>query len=124
MVYEVRDEVALIRINRPDKLSTCMTMMSRSATLVSARRDEGVRAVVVTGTGKGFCSGVDLQALDSLGTAPIARKRMLTEHVYKVVRAVEDLDKPLICAVNGLAVGAGMDMALMCDIRLAATSAR
>jgi enoyl-CoA hydratase/carnithine racemase len=124
--YQVRDRVGLIRINRPDKLGAfTWPMIDRWAeALIAARQDDGVRAVVLTGTGKGFCTGVDLDEIDAVGTSPIARKRMLTEHVYKVVRAVEELDKPLICAVNGLAVGAGMDMALMCDIRLAAASAR
>ena len=124
--YEVRDQVGVIRINRPDKLGAfTWPMIDRWAdALITARQDEGVRAVVLTGTGKGFCTGVDLEEIDAVGTTPIARKRMLTDRVYKVVRAVEDLDKPLICAVNGLAIGAGMDMALMCDIRLAATSAR
>jgi len=105
LTYEVRDRVGLIRINRPDKLGAFTWPMidTWADALIAARQDGVVRAVVLTGTGKGFCTGVDL---------------------YKVVRAVEDLDKPLICAVNGLAVGAGMDMALMCDIRLAAASAR
>jgi enoyl-CoA hydratase/carnithine racemase len=79
---------------------------------------------VLTGTGRGFCAGVDLDEFLSGGSAPIDRKRVLTDRVHKVARAVEDLDKPLICCVNGLAVGAGMDMALMCDIRLLARSAR
>jgi enoyl-CoA hydratase/carnithine racemase len=80
--------------------------------------------VVLTGTGRGFCTGVDLEAMATVEPTPLARKRVLTDRVHKVVRAVADLDKPLICAVNGLAIGAGMDMALMCDIRLAAESAR
>jgi enoyl-CoA hydratase/carnithine racemase len=56
--------------------------------------------------------------------APLARRRMLTDHVHRVARAVLALDKPLIAAVNGAAVGAGLDMALMCDMRFAASSAR
>jgi enoyl-CoA hydratase/carnithine racemase len=124
--YEVLEGVGLIRLDRPDKLGAfTWTMIDQWAdALVSAQRDDVVRAVVVTGTGRGFCTGVDLDELAAAGRDPIDRKRMLTERVHRVVRASADLDKPLICAVNGLAVGAGMDMTLLCDIRLAAESAR
>jgi len=124
--YEVLEGVGLIRIDRPDKLGAfTWTMIDRWAeALVSAQRDDAVRAVVVIGTGRGFCTGVDLDELAAVGRDPINQKRMLTDRVHRVVRASADLDKPLICAVNGLAVGAGMDMTLLCDIRLAAESAR
>ena len=124
--YEVLEGVGLIRIDRSDKLGAfTWTMIDRWAeALVSAQRDDAVRAVVVTGTGKGFSTGVDLDELAAVGRDPIDQKRMLTDRVHRVVRASADLDKPLICAVNGLAVGAGMDMTLLCDIRLAAESAR
>ncbi|MGW2199647.1 enoyl-CoA hydratase/isomerase family protein [Streptosporangium sp. NPDC001682] len=126
ITYQVLGAVGLIRIDRPARLGAfTWAMIDRWAeALVSARHDDSVRAVVLTGTGKGFCTGVDLDDLASVGEHPIDSKRMLTDRVHKVARAVEDLDKPLICAVNGLAIGAGMDMALMCDIRLAAESAR
>lgn len=126
LVYETRGAVGLIRINRPAQLGAfTWPMLDRWAqALVSARDDEAIRAVVLTGTGRGFCTGVDLEAMADVEPTPLARKRVLTDRVHKVVRAVVDLDKPLICAVNGLAIGAGMDMALMCDIRLAAESAR
>jgi enoyl-CoA hydratase/carnithine racemase len=124
--YEVLEGIGLIRIDRPDKLGAfTWAMIDRWAeALVSAQRDDAVRAVVVTGTGRGFCVGVDLDELAVVGRDPIDQKRMLAERVHRVVRASADLDKPLICAVNGLAVGAGMDMTLLCDIRLAAESAR
>jgi enoyl-CoA hydratase/carnithine racemase len=124
--YQVLDQVGLIRIDRPDKLGAfTWAMIDRwTEALVSAQRDDAVRAVVLTGTGRGFCAGVDLDELAAVGRDPIDHKRMLTDRVHRVVRAAADLDKPLICAVNGLAAGAGMDMALLCDIRLAASSAR
>jgi enoyl-CoA hydratase/carnithine racemase len=125
MIVETRGAVRILRINRPKQLGAFnWAMIDRwSEALVAAREDREVRAVVLTGTGRGFCAGVDLGEFTTAGESPIDRKRVLTDRVYKVARAVEDLDKPLICAVNGLAVGAGMDMALMCDIRLAAESA-
>jgi len=126
LVYETRGAVGLIRLNRPAQLGAfTWPMLERWAqALTSARDDDAIRAVVLTGTGRGFCTGVDLDAMAAIEPTPLARKRVLTDRVHKVVRAVADLDKPLICAVNGLAIGAGMDMALMCDIRLAAESAR
>jgi enoyl-CoA hydratase/carnithine racemase len=126
LVYETRGAIGLIRINRPAKLGAFTWPMLDlwAQALASARDDEAIRVVVLTGTGRGFCVGVDLEAMAAVEPTPLARKRVLTDRVHKVARAVVDLDKPLICAVNGPAVGAGMDMALMCDIRLAAESAR
>jgi enoyl-CoA hydratase/carnithine racemase len=126
LIYTTRGAVGLIMINRPAQLGAfTWAMLDRWAeVLADARDDKTVRAVVLTGTGRGFCTGVDLDEMRSVKPTPLARKRVLTDRVHKVARAVADLDKPLICAVNGLAVGAGMDMALMCDIRLAAQSAR
>src|SRR5581483_5158011 len=97
-----------------------------AAALAGARTDGDVRVVVLTGAGDGFCSGVDLGRYDpgSAEPTPLERKRTLTDRIHRVAYALEDLDKPVIAAVNGVAVGAGMDMALMCDIRLAARSAR
>ena len=125
LVLETRGAVRIIRINRPGSLGAfTWTMIDKwSDALVAAQSDPAVRVVVLTGTGRGFCSGVDLAELAAVGDSPIDRKRMLTQRVYKVVRAVDDLEKPLICAVNGTSVGAGMDMALMCDLRIAAESA-
>ena len=126
LIYETRGAVGLIRINRPAQLGAfTWQMLDRWAeALASARDDEAIRAVVLTGTGRGFCTGVDLDTMAAVDATPLARKRVLTDRVHKVLRAAADLDKPLICAVNGLAIGAGMDMALMCDIRLASESAR
>jgi enoyl-CoA hydratase/carnithine racemase len=95
-----------------------------AAALRSARTDPAVRVVVVTGAGDAFCSGVDLGEFNADATGPLAVKSVLHDRIHRVAYALEDLDKPVIAAVNGIAVGAGMDMALMCDIRLAASSAR
>jgi enoyl-CoA hydratase/carnithine racemase len=124
--YEVREAVGIIRIGRPSKQGAfTWPMVQRwSEALNEARDDDAVRAVVLTGTSTTFCSGVDLDELAGVAPDPIERKRVLTDRVHAVARAVQRLDKPLICGVAGLAIGAGMDMALMCDIRLAAESAR
>lgn len=126
LTYEVNDSIGLIRINRPARRGAfTWDMIERWAdALGEAQRDDQVRVVVLAGTGDSFCTGVDLEELSNIGEGPIDRKRMLTDRVHQVAKAVQDLEKPLICAVNGLAIGAGMDMALMCDIRIAAESAR
>ena len=126
LVYTVEDGIATILLNRPQvKNAFTLTMIDKWAdALRAAAADDGVRVVVVTGAGGAFCSGIDLGVLSSIEPTPLARKRMLTHGVHKVARAVLDLDKPLIAAMSGVAVGAGLDMALMCDLRFAARSAR
>jgi enoyl-CoA hydratase/carnithine racemase len=124
--YDVADGIGTILLNRP-RLKNAFTfeMIDQWAqALRSARTDPAVRVVVVTGAGDAFCSGVDLDEFNAQASAPFALKSALTDRIHRVAYALEDLDKPVIAAVNGTAVGAGMDMALMCDIRLLASSAR
>jgi enoyl-CoA hydratase/carnithine racemase len=124
--YEVDDRVGTILLNRPHKKNAfTLEMIDQwAAVLMAARTDADVRALVLTGAGDGFCSGVDLDAFNQRASSPLQAKRNLTDRIHRVAYALADLDKPMIAAVNGVAVGAGMDMALMCDIRLAARSAR
>jgi enoyl-CoA hydratase/carnithine racemase len=124
--YSVADGVGTILLNRPQAKNafTLEMVEAWAAALRSARTDPDVRVVVVTGAGDAFCSGIDLSVLEAVGDDPLALKSMLTEGVHEVARAVDELSKPVIAAVNGAAVGAGMDMALMCDIRVLAQSAR
>ena len=124
--YAIEDYVATITLNRPHRKNAFTTAMvdAWADALVAASGDEGVRAVVVTGADGAFCSGVDLAEFKGAVRAPAEEKRFLTDHVHRVARAVEALDKPLIAAVDGAAVGAGMDMALMCDYRVGSRTAR
>jgi enoyl-CoA hydratase/carnithine racemase len=124
--YSVDSGVGTILLNRPHAKNAFTLEMIKAwaEALRSARTDPDVRVVVLTGAGDGFCSGIDLSVLEAVGDEPLALKLMLTEGVHEVARAVDDLPKPIICAMNGAAVGAGMDMALMCDIRLLTQSAR
>jgi len=81
--------------------------------------------IVVTGAGRAFCSGADLAEMgERTAQEPARRKAELFERVQRIPLALEDLDKPVIAALNGVATGAGLDLALMCDLRYAARSAR
>lgn len=124
---DVHEAIATITLNRPERLNAfTMEMIDAwAAALGECRVNDAVRAVVVTGAGRAFCSGGDVDMLRELrGAASPARKAELWEHIHRVPLALEDLSKPVIVAVNGPATGAGMDMALMGDIRFAAESAR
>ncbi|OZB03897.1 MAG: enoyl-CoA hydratase [Rhizobiales bacterium 39-66-18] len=93
--------------------------------LQQCRKDPAVKVVLVTGAGSAFCSGGDIVEMgDRLQQEPAQRKDELFEKIQRIPLTLEDLDKPVIAAVNGVATGAGMDLALMCDLRYAAKSAR
>lgn len=121
----IEDGVATITLNRPDSANAfTVDMIDQWAQwLIEARTDSKVRALVLTAAGKHFCAGADFKVLGGAVSA-YERKTRLTEHIHRIPLALEELDKPIIAAVNGAATGAGMDMALMCDMRIAARSAR
>ena len=123
--YTVADGIGTILLNRPHRKNAfTLDMLDAWAdALRSARTDEAVRVVLVTGAGGAFCAGVDLDDFAEI-TTTLDRQAVLQNRVHRVAAAALDLDKPLIAAVDGVAVGAGMDMALACDIRLASTRAR
>ena len=113
--------VLTIMLNRPDVLNAFTAELHRQ--LVGAfkeARDAEVRAVVVTGAGRGFCVGQDL---NEFGEAARDIAGRLREHYHPTIRAVRELEKPVLAAVNGPAAGAGLSFACACDLRLAAESA-
>jgi enoyl-CoA hydratase/carnithine racemase len=124
--YTVADGIGTILLNRPHRKNAfTIEMIDQWARiLVEARTDPDVRVIVLTGAGDAFCSGVDLSSMDGDRPSPLQRKEHLTDHIHRIAYALEDLDKPVVAAINGAAVGAGMDMALMCDMRIIARSAR
>ncbi len=125
--FEISDRIATITLNRPERMNafTFEMIEAWTAALHECRRNDDVRVVIVTGAGKAFCSGGDVVAMgDRLGSPPEKRKNELWELIQRIPLAYEDLDKPVLVAVNGVATGAGMDLALMGDIRYAAESAR
>ncbi len=121
--YERDDAVATITLNRPDVLNALDDAITRALleAVESAAADETVRAVVVTGAGRGFSSGADLASVKP--DVAIDLGRLLRERYHPLILAMRRMPKPVICAVNGAAAGAGMSIALAGDIVLAARSA-
>jgi 2-(1,2-epoxy-1,2-dihydrophenyl)acetyl-CoA isomerase len=119
---EVENGVATITLNRPDSLNALNATMRREllAAFKAVRRDEDVRAVVLTGEGRGFCSGADLRG----GSAEREFRRVMTTEYNPLIQAIRDLPKPVVAAVNGVAAGAGVSLALACDLIWAAEEAR
>ena len=126
LLYEVKDKIATITLNRPDKLNAFTRDMIAgwSGSLAKAQADENVNVVIVTGAGRAFCSGGDVGRMREGEPNALDGKNGLWEGVHHVPKQLEQMDKPVIAMVNGLAVGAGMGMSVMCDIRIAAESAR
>lgn len=124
--YHIKNRVGTILLNRPHRKNAfTIEMIDQWAEIVrEARTDESVGALVLTAAGDAFCSGAELESLAPGEPTPYDRKAFLTEHIHRIAYAMEDLDKPVIAAVNGAAVGAGMDFSLMCDMRFASRSAR
>jgi 2-(1,2-epoxy-1,2-dihydrophenyl)acetyl-CoA isomerase len=119
---DLADGVATVTLNRPESLNSLNAQMRGEllAALKKVGRDEAVRAVVITGAGRGFCSGADLRG----GSTERDFRRVLTDEYNPLITAIRELPKPVIAAVNGVAAGAGASLALACDLVYAADDAR
>jgi enoyl-CoA hydratase/carnithine racemase len=119
--------VGILTLNRPEKLNAFNRDMVQRwrGVLEQVAADINVRVLIVTGAGKGFCAGGDMDDLESFVAADaLTRKNYLWEHVQQIPLLLERIDCPVIAAINGSARGAGLDMALMCDIRVMDAEAR
>jgi 2-(1,2-epoxy-1,2-dihydrophenyl)acetyl-CoA isomerase len=115
-----------LTLNRPEKLNAINSQMHGElrAALERATDEAEIRAVLLTGAGRGFCTGQDLAERDVRpGAAPIDLSVSLGSHYNPLVRRMRALPKPIVCAVNGVAAGAGANLALACDVVIAARSA-
>jgi 2-(1,2-epoxy-1,2-dihydrophenyl)acetyl-CoA isomerase len=120
--------VAIVTLNRPDKLNALNAALNAEllAVMEEVREDDDVRAVVITGAGRGFCSGADLTGGRQRDRSEQSQNERLDElgWVGRQAIAVHRLDKPTIAAVNGVAAGAGMSLALACDVRVGGAATR
>ena len=126
VLVSVEAGVQTITLNRPEKLNALNAEMHGllRAAFERASNETSIRAVVLTGAGRGFCTGQDLAERDvRAGAPPIDLAVSLGSHYNPLVRRMRALPKPIVCAVNGVAAGAGANLALACDLVLAARSA-
>jgi 3-hydroxypropionyl-coenzyme A dehydratase len=121
---EPQGEIALLRINRPEALNAMnidvISELSRTVDIVGA--DEGIKVVIITGTGeKSFCAGADISYMVNID--PITAEKYASS-AQSVLNKIERLEKPVIAAVNGYALGGGCELAMVCDIRIASSNAK
>jgi 2-(1,2-epoxy-1,2-dihydrophenyl)acetyl-CoA isomerase len=122
LLHDQDGGVATITLNRPDALNALNSQMRGEllAAINAARRDDGTRAIVITGAGRAFCAGADLRG----GTAEREFRRVLSSEYNPLIQAIRNLAKPVVASVNGVAAGAGVSLALAADLVVAAEDAR
>ena len=126
ITYSLENQVAWITLNRPDARNAVNDAMREELlqVLTDARTNLDIRAVVITGAGKGFCTGADLSRRGSGPTWPGAAREMLRTRSQRLIRAVWELEKPVLAAVNGVAAGLGAHLAFASDLVIASAEAR
>ena len=141
ILYEVSDRIATITLNRPDKLNAWTAVMEKEvrAAVHEAEADEAVRVIVLTGAGRGFCAGADMSLLSNIAQQGLgdraqdhalrnstngAQRQNVRPDFQKKYSYFPSIDKPIVAAINGPAVGLGFIISLYCDLRFASDSAR
>jgi len=128
LTYDKQDHIATITLNRPESLNALNGTLRKELLEAcnEARSDDDARAVIFTGAGRGFCSGADISGPPPAGAPPPGQDELLDEFrwIGHQARTVYGLDKPTIAAMNGVCAGAGMSLALACDLRVGSENAR
>lgn len=136
LLFEVRDSIATITLNRPEAYNAfseeMITLWIKA--LETVRDSEEISVLIVKGNGNAFCAGGDIKAMqagegfyhskEDITTTGLARKNSLWKKIQRIPLLLEEIDKPVIAQVHGFAMGAGLDMALMCDIRIVGKSTK
>ncbi len=123
IILEIKNQIGYISLNRPEKYNAFNREMALElqACLDECASNEYVRCILITGMGKAFCAGQDLGEVT--GEQPATFDKILVEHYNPIITRIRNLLKPIVCAVNGVAAGAGANIALCCDIVVAHESA-
>jgi 2-(1,2-epoxy-1,2-dihydrophenyl)acetyl-CoA isomerase len=123
ILFEMRNSVGIITLNRPEKFNSFNREMALilQKVLDECATDKNIRCVYLTGNGKAFCAGQDLGELTKENA--LGLDKMISEHYNPIVKRIRNMEKPVVCAVNGVAAGAGANIALCCDIVVASASA-
>ncbi len=126
LLYRIEGNIAILTINRPEAKNAfspeMLTLWRQS--IEEAKADHHVRVIIVTGKGDTFCSGGDIREMAEGKMRSWDMKKFLWEGAHRIIFALEDLDKPIIAVINGAAMGAGLDMAIMCDLRVCSDRAK
>ncbi len=122
ILFEIKGDIAFLALNRPEKLNALNRGMALELQdqLLACDENDAVRSVVLTGTGRAFCSGQDLTELPPDQVPDI--EKSIDEKYNPIIRLLKTIRKPVVCAVNGVAAGAGANIALACDIVVAVSS--
>jgi 2-(1,2-epoxy-1,2-dihydrophenyl)acetyl-CoA isomerase len=127
ILFEIKNGAAWLTLNRPDRLNSFTVEMHREVAkaITTVERDESIRVLLITGAGRGFCAGQDLADRSvAPGAETVDLGESLENRYNPLIRRLVELPKPVVCAVNGVAAGAGANIAFAADIVLAAKSAK
>lgn len=119
--FDINNGVAIIRLNRPDKYNSFVREMALELQnkLIQCNEDKNIRAVYLTGNGKAFCAGQDLaEAIDPNGPE---LSKIVSEHYNPIIKLIREINLPVVCGINGVAAGAGANIALACDVTIASS---
>lgn len=124
ITFQIENNIAWVTLNRPDVFNSFNREMAMALQerLDDCEHDPGVRAIVITGSGRAFCAGQDLKEVTTPEINP-GFKKILEEHYNPIISRIRNIEKPIIAAVNGVAAGAGANIALACDIVVASENA-
>ncbi len=124
IIFEKIGTIGKITLNRPDKYNSFTRELALrfQESLETCKEDDEIRAIYITGAGKAFCAGQDLGEVTRAEDAP-SLSTIICEHLNPIVSLIREIEKPVVCAVNGVAAGAGANLALACDITVASEKA-